>query len=250
MQSMIKLLQIVPVGGVRLFGQMVKKEIDLAKRGGTFYRSAAKERDCAKWSHCKYKGWIKLQRSVGEVVTAEVRSLSKSDDAWQLLHAFIGWLDRHFGEDIEALHIHCRNSDRTPGKKQAHVSKAGRGAFIRKNSKTAQEKILFCPMKGALGRGHRIPDGDRFLVLKGSTAVLQERGSAAKSPNSVSTRKLLIADGTLVERDDFYEFTSSFVFSSPSAAAQVIHGGPANGLTAWRNEDGQTLKTLDALPSK
>jgi len=110
---MIKLLQIVPVNGFRLFGQMVKKEIDLSKRGvGTFYRSAGKERDRAKWSHSKYNGWIKLQRSDGEVVTAEIRSLSKSGDEWQLLHAFIGWLDRHFGEDIEALHVHYRNARR------------------------------------------------------------------------------------------------------------------------------------------
>jgi hypothetical protein len=101
-------------------------------------------------------------------------------------------------------------------------------------------------MKGALGYGHRTPDGDGFVVLKGSTAVLQERGSAAKWPNSVANRNLLIADGTLIEKDDFYEFTSSVPFTSPSAAAQVIHGGPANGLTAWRTQNGTTLKELDA----
>src|SRR5207302_7108802 len=32
---------------------------------------------------------------------------------------------------------------------------------------------LFCRMKGAVARGHRTPDG--FVVLQGSTAVLQER---------------------------------------------------------------------------
>src|ERR1035437_7549385 len=35
--------------------------------------------------------------------------------------------------------------------------------------------VLFCHMKGAEGRGHRTPDG--FVVLKGSTAVLQQRHS-------------------------------------------------------------------------
>ena len=110
----------------------------------------------------------------------------------------------------------------------------------------AQGEILSCRMKGALGYGHRTPDGDGFVVLKGSTAVLQERGSAAKWPNSVANRNLLIADGTLIEKDDFYEFTSSVPFTSPSAAAQVIHGGPANGLTAWRTQNGTTLKELDA----
>ena len=110
---------------------------------------------------------------------------------------------------------------------------------------TAQGEILFCPMKGAEARGHRIPDGDGFVVLKGSTAVLEERASSEKWPKWMAIRRQLIADGTLVEKDDLYEFTSSFVFSSPSAAATVIHGGPANGLTAWRTNDGKTLKELD-----
>jgi len=108
-----------------------------------------------------------------------------------------------------------------------------------------QGEILFCPMKDAEARGHRSPDGDRFVVLKGSTAVLQERASSEKWPKWMAIRRKLIADGTLVEKDDLYEFTSSFVFSSPSAAATVIHGGPANGLTAWRSKDGKQLKQLD-----
>jgi hypothetical protein len=110
---------------------------------------------------------------------------------------------------------------------------------------TAQDEILFCPMKGALGYGHRIPDGDAFVVLKGSTAVLQQRACSEKWPQFMAIRNKLIADGTLVEKDDLYEFTSSFVFSSPSAAATVIHGGPANGLVAWRTKDGKILKKLD-----
>jgi hypothetical protein len=108
---MITLIQIIPTDGVRLFGQMVKKEIDLSDRGvGTFRRSGPKQRDRAKWSHSKYKGWINLSRTDGEVVTAEIRSLSRSADDWQLLHAFIGWLDRHFRQSIEALHIHYRHA--------------------------------------------------------------------------------------------------------------------------------------------
>jgi hypothetical protein len=106
---MNKLIQIIPSPGVRLFGKMVKKEIDLSRNGrGTFYRSGQKERDRTKWSHAKYKGWIKLQRTEGEAVAVEVRSRSQSDDEWQLLHAFIGWIDRHFGDQIEALHVHYR----------------------------------------------------------------------------------------------------------------------------------------------
>jgi hypothetical protein len=40
-------------------------------------------------------------------------------------------------------------------------------------------------------------------------------------------------------------FTKDAEFSSPSAAAVVIHGGSANGLIAWKTEGGQSLKQLD-----
>jgi Domain of unknown function (DUF4357) len=102
---------------------------------------------------------------------------------------------------------------------------------------------LFCQRKGAEGRGHRTPDG--FVVLKGSTAVLQERASAKSWPATIAIRKQLIAGGTLVQKDGFYEFTRDVQFSSPSAAAAVIEGGSANGLIAWRTKDGTSLKELD-----
>lgn len=103
--------------------------------------------------------------------------------------------------------------------------------------------ILFCRMKGAEGRGRRTPDG--FVVFRGSTAVLQERESAKNYPYVLSLRKQLIANGTLAQKDGFYEFTRDTEFSSPSAAAAVIEGGSANGLIEWRTKDGKVLKELD-----
>lgn len=103
--------------------------------------------------------------------------------------------------------------------------------------------LLFCRMKGAEARGHRTPDG--FVVLAGSTAVLQERKSANKWPYVLALRQRLIADGTLIQKDGFYVFTKDFEFTSPSAAASVIEGGSANGLIEWRTKDGKVLKELD-----
>ena len=103
--------------------------------------------------------------------------------------------------------------------------------------------VLFCQIKGAEGRGHRTPDG--FVVLKGSTAVLLERESAKNWPSTIAIRKQLIVDGTLTQKDGFYEFTRDVQFTSPSAAAAVIHGGSANGLVAWKTKDGTSLKELD-----
>jgi len=103
--------------------------------------------------------------------------------------------------------------------------------------------VLFCRIKGAEARGHRTADG--FVVLQGSTAVFHERESAKKWPHVMALRRELIADGTLVPKGGFYEFRKDVEFSSPSAAAVVIHGGSANGLTAWRAQDGKLLKELD-----
>lgn len=100
-----------------------------------------------------------------------------------------------------------------------------------------------CRAKGAEARGHRTPDG--FVVLKGSTAVLEERQAAHKWPASVAQRRQLIADGTLSVLNGFYEFTKDVEFSSPSAAAAVVQGGSANGLQEWKSADGRILKELD-----
>ncbi|HBZ57150.1 MAG TPA: hypothetical protein DEO88_17225, partial [Syntrophobacteraceae bacterium] len=90
--------------------------------------------------------------------------------------------------------------------------------------------VLCCRIKGAEARGQRTAGG--FVVFQGSTAVLEERPSAESYPYVVAQRKQLIADGTLTDKDGFLFFTKDAEFSSPSAAAVVIHGGSANGLTA------------------
>jgi hypothetical protein len=103
--------------------------------------------------------------------------------------------------------------------------------------------VLHCRMKGAEGRGQRTQNG--FVVFSGSTAVLEERPSMEKYPYVMAQRKQLIAEGTLIEKESFLLFTKDTEFSSPSAAAAVIHGGSANELIAWKTEDGKSLKQLD-----
>jgi hypothetical protein len=103
--------------------------------------------------------------------------------------------------------------------------------------------VLYCRNKGAEARGQRTANG--FVVFRGSTAVLEERPSAGNYPYVLAQRKQLVADGGLVEKDGLLLFTRDVEFSSPSAAAAVINGGSANGLIAWKTQDGQTLKQLD-----
>lgn len=107
---------------------------------------------------------------------------------------------------------------------------------------------LVCRIKDAVSQGRRTESG--FVVFAESTAVLDVRPSAeSQYPNTITLRKRLIRDHTLVPRDNLYVFTKDVEFSSPSAAAAVIHGGSANGLTAWKDEAGITLKELEARTS-
>ncbi|MDZ4402852.1 GIY-YIG nuclease family protein [Prosthecobacter sp.] len=103
--------------------------------------------------------------------------------------------------------------------------------------------VLYCRMKDAEARGQRTANG--FVVFQGSTASLEDRPSTEKYPNVLAHRKQLVVNGTLIEKSGLFVFTKDVEFTSPSAAAVVIHGGSANGLTAWKTKDGRSLKQLD-----
>jgi hypothetical protein len=60
-------------------------------------------------------------------------------------------------------------------------------------------------------------------------------------------RQKLKDDGVLSVANDHLVFTRDEEFSSPSAAAAVVHGGHANGLTAWKSKNGKTLKEIESL---
>jgi hypothetical protein len=109
----------------------------------------------------------------------------------------------------------------------------------------AEKQILVCEIKGLKATGHLTPTG--FLVLNESQAVLKERESAHHYPYLLASRRKLIEDGILVQDGDHLMFIRDSEFSSPSAAAAVVHGGSANGLLAWKSMDGKTLKELEAL---
>jgi hypothetical protein len=108
----------------------------------------------------------------------------------------------------------------------------------------AEKEMLYCEIKGLKAKGRLTPNG--FLVLKGSQAVLKERASSQKYPWPVNMRQRLKDEGVLSVSKDHLAFTRDEEFSSPSAAAAVVHGGHANGLTAWKNKQGRTLKEIES----
>ena len=103
---------------------------------------------------------------------------------------------------------------------------------------------MSCEIKGLVARGNRTPDG--FVVLSGSQAVIEERPSAqTRHPFCVALRKKLLDAGDLIVDGDHLMFTRAIEFTSPSTAAAVIHGGGANGQTAWKDSTGRTLREIE-----
>ena len=113
-----------------------------------------------------------------------------------------------------------------------------------KEEATPKQNVMRCDIKGVKATGTQSTTG--FVVFKGSQAVLEERPAAHKYPWVMNLRKRLIEDGTLISNGDVFVFTTDAEFPSPSSAAAVIHGGTANGLTAWKNGEGKTLKELES----
>jgi hypothetical protein len=106
-------------------------------------------------------------------------------------------------------------------------------------------ELLSCEIKGVKARGHLSPNG--FVILSGSQAVLNERPSTQKYPWALNMRLKLKEEGCLAIATDSLVFTRDVEFTSPSAAAAVVHGGHANGLTAWKDSQGRTLKQIEAV---
>jgi len=107
---------------------------------------------------------------------------------------------------------------------------------------TSQNKsdLLYCEIKNVKATGRQTDNG--FVVLKDSEAVLEERPSTQKYQYAANLRRTLLDQNIVEEKSDRLLFISDYEFSSPSAAAAVIHGGQANGLTAWKDSKGISLK--------
>jgi hypothetical protein len=111
------------------------------------------------------------------------------------------------------------------------------------SAKRTKKNDLFCEIKNVNALGRLLPTS--FIVFKDSQAVLEERPSTEKFPFAHKLRQELLANGKLKQEKDCLRFVEDIEFSSPSSAAAVIHGGNANGLTAWKNADGLTLKDIE-----
>ncbi|SFR00598.1 GIY-YIG nuclease family protein [Desulfoscipio geothermicus] len=89
---------------------------------------------------------------------------------------------------------------------------------------------------------------NKYVVLKGSTAVAKERKSAP--PSIIKLRQDLIDAEIMVPNDEgTFIFQKDANFNSPSYAAAAIVGGSANGQIMWKF-NGKSLKELEREKNK
>ena len=104
-------------------------------------------------------------------------------------------------------------------------------------AKGKKEDLLYCRGKGAQAIGEYTDDG--LVVFAGSTCALKVPETAGAWINQ--KRKELMVQGILKLEGDLYRFTENYVFSAPSAAANVVLARHANGWKEWKYENGKTL---------
>lgn len=83
---------------------------------------------------------------------------------------------------------------------------------------------------GVVAKGYMI-DGDRFVVLAGSTANAEDRPSCNETTSLI--RQKLEQEGAVDRMGEKYRFQRDVTFSSPSAAATTVRGMPSNGRALW-----------------
>jgi hypothetical protein len=124
------------------------------------------------------------------------------------------------------------------------VNTLGHKLFEEKRETSTRTKANIFSIKAARGadaQGQLSAEG--FVVFKGSMAA----GSTVDSTSEpvLRLRQTLIDKGVLVAREGYLEFTVDCIFSSPSSAAMIVMGRPANGLVEWKLQDGKTLKEVE-----
>jgi hypothetical protein len=96
-------------------------------------------------------------------------------------------------------------------------------------------------------RATAVLDGSDFIVETGSLARSGWEGRNTEASGYAQLRDELQRMGVLIKRGDVCEFTQDYAFKSPSAAAAVVNGRPANGTIEWRLEGGgMTYKDWEA----
>jgi len=100
----MKLIQVLTKqkSEVKWVGALQAKERALRGKGTTWQRASSR-----KWTHRNYHGRVAWEEPVLGLLVARVQSRAEETE-WQILNAFVGFLNRHFGADIESITISFR----------------------------------------------------------------------------------------------------------------------------------------------
>ena len=80
-----------------------------------------------------------------------------------------------------------------------------------------------------------------MIIIKGSVGNKLCLSSFSESLNDI--RKELFCSGVLIIQDDKIIFKDDFTCTSPSQASALINGSSSNGLLAWKDCFGISLKS-------
>lgn len=112
---------------------------------------------------------------------------------------------------------------------------------IKDNAEIHENDIFFIEAaRGAKANGIQTQEG--FVVLNGSKIATDyvnsySERSIAKRNELIQSEKVTVINGEFIVMEDL-------LFTSPSAAANIVMGRSANGLTEWKNKFGRSLKEL------
>lgn len=98
-------------------------------------------------------------------------------------------------------------------------------------------------IRGADAKGQLTTEG--FLVLKDSKIAYDTVNSFPEAYKK--QRDDLIDNGIVLDKDGKLVFIKDCLFPSPSAAATIVMGRSANGLTEWKLESGKNLKEYEKV---
>jgi hypothetical protein len=103
--------------------------------------------------------------------------------------------------------------------------------------------IAFLKAKSGLYNAKLVITNKKFIVLKGSKAILQLMPSG-KGRSVENRRNKLVEKEILIKKDNYYIFTKDYEFKTPSGAGEVIKGGTSNGWADWKLENGEPIQVI------
>ena len=204
----------------------------------------------------------------GEVVLPRLDQHAKSKDFWtravvftskdqHLNKAHVQYLESRLvalANEVKRCELDNGNVPQPPALSEADTADAeaflddlllclpvvGMGLFEKPRTAVRSSDELFLRSKGIEATG--LDSAEGFIVRAGSTAVIDELPSIHAYMSDL--RETLKKNGVLVAAGEVLKLTQDYTFSSPSTAAGVLVGSPANGRVDWKDSNGRTLKEI------